>query len=164
MCWIGKPGDKRVAGRNITVYKVLNVTMSENGMEYEAPYRKGFQYVMGKKYKVRSFGMNQSTPYLYIDRGLHCYSQNAYVAALNFGGYISVYSGNNKDPRPVDHKCMAVFQRTTMPPVVVKCTIPKGATYYKNERGEIVTNSLILNENLGTPDSNKIIRFKDLYK
>jgi hypothetical protein len=51
-----------------------------------------------------------------------------------------------------------------MPPVVVKCTIPKGATYYKNECGEIVTNTLILNESLGTPDSNKIIRFKDLYK
>lgn len=160
MCWIGTINNKRIAKRNITVYKVLNVRGTKNKV-YHAPFRDAFTYKLGHLYRTDFMGIkNYGCVDIEINEGFHCYSQNAYAAlGTIIEGLMRVYSSKRQ------YDVLHCFSRKlSSKPVVVKCTIPKGSTYYINNKGEIVTDNIILDRELGTPTNTAPLRLREIHK
>ena len=145
MCWYGKLSSKQVAKKDIHCKKVIAYNPKE---KYYYPYYvnrgKIKRYEIGNTYtsnlEIRNIRMSQadSLQHCNIEDGLHCYSWDVTVEA-------------NK----VDKSLFAVICKEGVTyywydklllryPVLVDCIIPKGATYYENDYGEIVTDILKL--------------------
>ena len=177
MCWNGLKSDKRIAEKDITVYKVLNV-LKRNGEkpQYISPFLKT-PYVFGKLYSEclninyftrGSSGYNNGEG-IFIDRGIHCFDGEVYVVKMP-----SVFPNPSKNLMfkvtnkhnifdtmwsfyPEFMTCEETLMHIARIPVVVKCTIPEGATYYVNKRGAIVTTKIRFEKDLGQPKVNIII-------
>ena len=160
MCWYGKLSDKKIAEKDITVYKVLEKRENDNGkMCYWGPFQYLYGYAIGHKYKeiikvstlYYEDGINNDR--IIINNGLHCFSENAYVKAFNRPYYFEI--GPNREKTNIG-KGTWLFKKHIN--VICKCTIPKGSTYYINNNNEIVTSALIVEEDLGTPEKSCCLR------
>lgn len=106
--WSEKP---LIAPCDITVYKALDSVKGKKGKEYYSTHR-STQYHEGELKEVPKFSFKVTSPYarsgpwkLEINKGLHCF-RKAEAAAL-------------------------LLQRKDT--VLIKCIIPKGTPYFKNE-------------------------------
>ena len=134
MCWRGYSGSK-VAKRDIEVYKA----MFKDG-KYYVPYfySSSIAYEVGKLYKQNMDV--QSGGYLYrVEAGFHSYSMEVtYVKRDRATNMYGVWS-------KVDKYFRGYYYDKLLNNVhFVKCIIPKGAEYFENEDGEIVSNMIIV--------------------
>ena len=121
MCWDGlnKP---IVAEEDIKVFKIC---LKQTGKTLMSYFRT-FVYEVGVEYSA-TFGIEiEDFGEIAIYEGLHSYSTEC---PIKFDTYI----GKNRfiDYYPPNESI-----------VKVECVIPKGATYYENENGEIVSDTL----------------------
>ena len=136
MCWIGRLKDRRIAEKDVTVYKILSKDMDGN---YTAPYRHT-RYAIGKKYmvEVKPYHSGFSYDNCHIHEGLHSFSGNCLV---QYGSTVDAYIYNERV-----QFLYSINVCLTSLAVIAKCTIPQGSEYYQNEHGEIVSEELIINE------------------
>ena len=140
MCWIGTRTQKWIATKDIPCKKVIGYD------EKVGVYRPWIMralpcfYSIGHLYTA-DFGIEQRSCehyYLQIHKGIHCYANSLKVCKRHEYGMVvgnNLFTvGNN----------LFIGDKATLKPILVDCIIPRGATYYENERGEIVTNKLKL--------------------
>ena len=160
MCWTGKTTDKKVAGENLTVYKILFIMTGESkGIISFSPFY-GMGYEKNKVYE-RSITPRVFSDYSFgcqIDEGFHCYDGDCIVkecterpddlVVITKDSYRHIFSG----PTLLrDKGLMAAF----------KCVIPKGTTYYINKDGEIVSEKIEIINRIIVP-KHEAEKFKDL--
>lgn len=130
MCWTGKK-IRKVALNDIPVYKI---GFYENEKS-STSYFQRFIYEAGKKYSSEVVLKCTYDDNVLIKEGLHSYSFKTelerttdFLIVRNKLRYVEGYPIN-------EYKlCLAK----------IYCTIPRGAFYYENELGEIVSNELII--------------------
>lgn len=167
MCWTGYKSSLKIADNDIKVYKAMYVTEPKDNSEkprYYAPLTV-FEYEIGKLYKINRLKTEPSYNFgkVKIDAGYHSFSLDCkhrkhvygqgkftYTAILNkYGGENFKFINNKPILMPVaglkGHYNATVCAKLKL--VLLECIIPKGARYYENEEGEIVSNKLILTEN-----------------
>ena len=137
MCWYGRLLDEKVAKKDITTYKILG----RKGDVYFAPYR-DFQYKVGKIYSTE-IKPNVYNLVIEIYEGVHSLHEDcrvqyscptAFFIYNTFGLWIySICTASNRNV------------------VIAKCTIPQGTRYFENEDGEIVSESIRIDEVYQTP-------------
>ena len=143
MCWVGQKTDKKIAQEDIRCKKVLLGAPKEI---YYAYFHEYFEYEFGKLYKaeIKPQIANYDDTNLgnwevcNINEGLHCYSWNIKVERL-CGGALSITDIRGRE---------ATYPPRIFKPVLVECTIPKGAEYWENDSGVIVSNRLIIEEEI----------------
>lgn len=132
MCYkpISAPGRiPRVAVKPINVFKaVLKI-----GDEYQAYYF-CFTYEEGKRYKTRLKRWKGG----YVLDGFHSYSEKT-VTCVNDGTGLLVIK-SKKDGYYIEG--IPLSPNLTL----MKCHIPRWATYYINQRGEMVSNRIVVDE------------------
>ena len=147
MCWVGKLEDKKVATEDIKVKKILDKFMGF----YYAYYQEWFEYKLGEVYEttVEPRVHNFIEGAYLIDNGFHSYAWDIEMKQLCAGdikvrslrhlGGQTIYQNNGRYGG--DHKI-----------AVMECTIPKGTVYWENQVGEIVSEKLILEEEIYVED------------
>ena len=141
MCWIGFKRNKWVADKDIHCKKVIGYDEKVGVYRPWIMRSLPFFYEIGQMYATKleiktkkcgpHFSPSEDRHFLEIMTGLHCYANSLKV--YKHHDY-SMIVGNN----------LFTGDQHTLRPVLVDCIIPRGATYYENERGEIVTNKLKL--------------------
>lgn len=143
MCWTGHSKHKWIATKDIPCKKVIGHDQYDkmHGKNIYIPWlmrHLPFFYMIGHTYEAslnvvqrRPLAASKTDCWIAIDAGLHCYSDDLKV--YKHHDY-SIIVGNN----------LFTGDQHTLRPVLVDCIIPRGATYYENERGEMVTNKLKL--------------------
>ena len=156
MCWIGNLSDKRIAKRDFFAYKVL-VKHKKYSRDYFSPFM-GERYQLGE-HCVMPIPISPNPVHTNgncrIEEGLHCYSQENKVKIYNncYGMQIlAPYADLNV-------KIYSSYFDTI--PVIVKCIIPEGTTYYTNKNGEIVTEKMIIKEEIFLPEGS-VKRFRNI--
>jgi len=138
MCFIGiKPlgNISNIAEEPIEVYKVLR---KDSLGELYAPYMCGFSYMLGKIYETTIEFLDISEGYIKIENGFHSYSKECISTLTTEWVGVSSITGGRR---------LLGFKIGFSNYIVMKCIIPKGATYYENKYGEIVSDKLqIINE------------------
>ena len=169
MCWSTEYfPEKRTADKNIPIIKA--VVKKENAwgntdLSPIFPYymTSTMTYELNKTYvgtigKINEFHMSvEDRIYYWIDQGFHSYHfdtcsysegidvferQMIYIKTEN--GYEDIYE--KKLMRFNFASPFNVKQCDKLNSFIIKGYIPKGSEYYKNERGEIVSDSIVLTE------------------
>lgn len=143
MCWVGYKYNKRIADKNITVYKVIERKKSQNKTLYTGPFQCSFEYEIGKTYSTDIEEKYINGSMIRIEQGFHCFYEKAWVDCYSPCFYSIGYV---YDLDPLCFELAATYVQ-----VIVKCIIPKGAIYYVNKHGIVVAEKLILKEDLGFP-------------
>ena len=154
MCWFGERKHKRVAKEDIRCKKVFYRQPGHIRNRYVSPVMKTM-YVQGQTYES-NIVLTCGTGYWKIDEGIHCYSMDKVkiersiaqcgerlVAKIPF----ATDNYGNKH-----HLCTYYGNDIGMQAVVLECIIPKGSVYYENLGGEIVTEKLIIGEEITNID------------
>ena len=130
MCWISSnlvcknSGDEKVP-----IYKILGLTYGS----LRAYFYSDFLYMLDHIYESK---INPEHGVMYfINEGLHCYSTKC-TFIYNYNGVLVTC--------PINTFSYPNGLYTTA--VIIKGYIPPNTTYYINEKGEIVTESLVLTE------------------
>lgn len=161
MCWVGSIHDKRIAKRDITVYKILRKCGIKR-IEYNAPFRDTTKYKIGCGYNVPYLGVrNYGCGDIEINEGLHCYSLNVYI---KFSRDCDLITYSSDGIRSGLQRYYHYESRNTYKYVIAKCIIPKGSTYFINNAGEIVTEALHIIEDIGVPTNTSPLRFREIEK
>ena len=117
MCWFGL-NKSIVAEKNIKVFKICLKKKGKILSYYnEFVYEVGAEYSATFGIRIKDFGR------IAIYEGLHSYSSDCCLKIYKEGIYCDWFGRGE-------------------PIVKVDCIIPKGAIYYENEKGEIVSNRL----------------------
>lgn len=163
MCWIGKTTDKKVAEKDIVVYKVLRQKEDDKSILY-APYFQSFKYELGREYHMDK-KINHSPHYTIMDissisdivsinQGFHCYNGKC-KCCCRHDRHIDVASKS-------DTGLIAYFRDMCRYKLVIsKGLIKKGTEYYENEYGEIVAESLLIEKLVELPEKEYRL-FKEL--
>ena len=139
MCWTGRIEDKRIAEKDIQVFKVVR-DIGNGKIKSECI---GFIYKTKKLYTLRHWwgGKRKLKPdirgkYVNINSGFHSYNPDKLFTVKQQDEHIiSVYSkkGNN---------FTISYNETDIKKV--KCIIPKGSEYWENKNGEVVSNQIMI--------------------
>lgn len=162
MCWYGKLSDKKVAKTNIEVQKVL--MMSDKDVNrFLSPYRyEVYTANEEKKYTivVRDDIVDELKEYIIrIDIGLHSYSMKCKIEKTQRKQLSEDFPRSFLIVHPKNYGVGGLFAYTHTYsdriiysvhriPVMVKAIIPKGTTYYENSKGEIVSEKLVITNNI----------------
>jgi len=122
----------RVAVKPINFFKVV----WKEDDEYQAFYFQ-FTYEKGKRYKTRLKKWKGG----YVNDGFHCYSEKKAICVNTGDGWLVIKS--KKDGWRFD--AFPLSEDLT----IMKCHIPRWATYYINQRGEAVSNRIVVDEFIG---------------
>lgn len=146
MCWIGKAKDRKIATEDIKTKKIVDLFEGR----YYGYYQIWFEYGLGKTYTAKISPrewVNDDTKRV-IDVGLHSYAWDIEMKSL-CGGDIQV-----RCPRPLGGQTTYTnrhgFGNGKI--AVMECTIPKGTVYWENQVGEIVSEKLIIEEEIYVED------------
>lgn len=138
MCWISKEinGTEKVANEDVFVFKMLIDTSHRRPNTLLSPICRYF-YSIGEDYSILDKIKVKWSTYdkvYFINEGFHSYSTDCYVTKRLDGSSI------------VENQVGEVIGRypyiESYNFVIVSCIIPKGTTYYENERGEIVSEQI----------------------
>jgi len=157
MCWIGKKVNLKKSDKPITVYKI----MSKKGGVLRGPYYNMHDYTIGTTYEIKIKAHLLFEDKLMINAGYHSYSANCRIRR-------KIYKTKNYEvllidsPTKMDINYFINIKKDNLPYVVVKCTIPANTTYYENENGEIVSEKLMVNEEIKKLPANRLIKFEKL--
>ena len=145
MCWVGKADDKKITTEDIKTRKIVDKFKGS----YYGYYQEWFEYEIGKEYNTKVTPRDGSKYGIVIEAGFHSYAWDIEMKQLCAGdikvrslrhlGGQTVYQNNGKYGG--DHKI-----------AVMECTIPKGTAYWENQVGEIVSEKLILEEEIYVED------------
>lgn len=140
MCWIGK-NCPIVADKDISVFKI-GVQKKSSKKIYS--YFQFMIYELGITYRsdiVKYDGLHDPDCITILE-GLHSYSMDVAVIQsknkYDGSSYIKAVIKRNGNEKLLERYCLNNVEEYKL--VVMDCIIPKGATYYKNEDGEIVSN------------------------
>lgn len=132
----------QIATEDIVVYKELNSDL-RSGFQY-------FQYELNKLYstEIREAPSGTYSPFCQIDRGYLCKTYGGFgqIKELIDSGTLKVYQ---KGFHSISSGILRVFlgvEERYKNSVIVKCIIPKGATYIEDFVGFIVSNQIIIVE------------------
>ena len=137
MCFRTKNPQKRIAESDVTCYKVVYVHKKKINS-----YFKDFPYKLNKKYFQPI--LFYKGEFSRAEEGFHSYDKVEYT--FKYCGlciestYFFTYINSNER--------------------IVKCIIPKGTVYYKNEHGEIISESIIIKKII---NPSLWLRFKNWY-
>lgn len=147
MCWTtfkqenSKP---KVADRPINVFKVCKRKFGTTISYYhDKEYVEGVTYHHYGDIKNFKIGFTNSTHYS-ISNGFHSYDADK-VKVVERNRFL--YTGNVKIFDVLygnDIRLDFYAERSIL--VRAECTIPEGATYYENEKGEFVSNAITINK------------------
>ena len=144
MCWIGKKEDRKIATEDIKTRKIVD---KFNG-RIHGYYQDWFEYKLGVEYKI---GIVPNSDFLetIIDVGFHSYAWDVEMKSM-CGGDIRVKSNRPNSGQTVftNHRGFDGSHKIA----VMECTIPKGTVYWENRVGEIVSEKLILEEEIYIED------------
>lgn len=155
MCWIGKTTDKKIAKKNVLVYKILD--RYKYGERYLlSPCMKfnntvepiDYVYKQGKTNTahIDPRPIKQHEDVIRIDKGIHCYSTKCTFEHSSVTARNRIRVNLTKKQAPHEMGTLHLYKEDMYyDPVIVLCTIPKGTTYYQNNAGEMVTEKLITN-------------------
>ena len=147
MCWTGKIEDRKIATEDIKTKKIVDMFKGE----YYGYYQEWFEYELGKVYSTSISPMKDGNDCV-ISVGFHSFAWDIEMKKL-YGGDIKV-----KSNRPLGGETIFInhgkygFTDKTRKIVVMECTIPKGTVYFEDEVGEIVSEKLILEEEIYIED------------
>ena len=151
MCWTTYKEElatPRTADKGIKVFKVCRPTDDPNCAEpyyfnHYGDYKVGKTYFIYADVFVRQIKQPNLQTYYEIDRGYHSYNPEKINVSVDESATTFLRNGAmnysitcNDNGAYIDY----FFLKRNL--VKVDCTIPKGATYYENEKGEIVSNSI----------------------
>ena len=167
MCWRGTKRDRRVADKDIETYKVMYKYENKYVPYYYYIIK---AYKVGETYKETleeiSIYDSKYLPWIHnekdaikIENGFHSYSSEntdiAHRKMYNTEGFAMLtkdnslldyygegYLTNDNEPIKVGWSKDPVNLEDKL--YVVKCIIPKGSTYYENDKGEIVSDTIII--------------------
>lgn len=130
MCWLGTEAIQKIAEKDFYVYKIGRVLGNSNFVSYI----KNFDYI--PKFRNRTIFLMVQIPCRYtyiIQEGYHSYK---WIAFDNTDSserclYLGNYNVALKENVLYKHCCIATF------------IVPKGAKYYENEYGGIVSSEII---------------------
>lgn len=144
MCWLGDFEDKKIATEDIKTKKILDFFKGE----YYGYYQEWFNYKLGKEYVVEISPRKHSIfdKKCVIDAGFHSYAWD-FEMTLLCGGDIRVKSHVGGETTFTNHGGYGDHKI-----VVVECTIPKGTVYWENRVGEIVSEKLIIEDEIEIKD------------
>ena len=153
MCWTGKIDDKKIAEKDIVCKKIIT---HGNGKYFS--YFRGMEYEFNKLYEVELEMKVTESGHVLGNSGLHCYSNEICVKRNERSKELEVSYTSCEDKfgevclgsyfrspvyRKVDEgECKKVCSMAN--PVLVECIVPKGAMYFENNVGEIISDQLIL--------------------
>ncbi len=153
MCWTGTLDDYKIAYKDVHVFKVLYKEVNErNETIYYAPLT-GFQYELNKLYGTKELELIKSIQYkkngkVTIEEGLHAFSFKCkpniiYIPlkTCKINEYLFLFEKNYISVLSAYEEMEGDFEL-----ILLECIIPKGAKYYENEEGEIVSNYLIVTD------------------
>lgn len=140
MCWSTYENNnkrERTAKEDMLVYKIVK-KYREFGY---VSYYMGMEYILDKEYSINNLkAINCPYGETIINEGYHSYSVQECNICINHN-VIYVYS-KNKNKLEEDYYEARILNSDRT--AVVVCVIPKGSIYYKNEHGEIVSDHLII--------------------
>jgi hypothetical protein len=129
MCWISNNKPERlVAKEDIAVYKVVQISPDDKILSYfnDFPYKLGGIYdatITIKRYK------DEYNDFYYVEQGFHSYKYKLEIVLDPFLKMPLTYDRNGTKYYGDDIYGML-------------CIIPKGAEYYVNELGDVVSTSI----------------------
>ncbi len=150
MCWFGDRNDKRVAKEDIRCKKVFYRTPGYFKVKryvspvFKAPYKQGDT-------AISKIGIHLGTGYWMIDQGIHCYNMKKVEVERSMsesGERLIAKRPLSTKVYGANYQCVHYGNDIGMQVVLVECIIPKGAIYYENKSGEIVTEKLIIGEEI----------------
>jgi hypothetical protein len=149
MCWISNTLNMKVAEHDIKTYKILLKNTGYAQRWFDVQYKSPFMsetYVMGMMHMsdIKPIQMKDDSGYI-IEKGIHSYSNDVTFKKHERYPGVNVFMLNGeKMPYLCENDCRRNMSHLIIyEPVVVECTIPKGASYYENEKGEIVSTQLV---------------------
>lgn len=151
MCWTSNVLNRKIADHDIKTYKVLLKNTGYANTWYDVLYKSPImssEYIMGMMHMDDIKPLGKGVGRYLIDKGIHSYSQrvtfkqNENYHHQKFGIYAQLLDGHTTLYTPIFNNGKYADVRL-YEPVIAECTIPKGASYYENEKGEIVSTQLI---------------------
>lgn len=146
MCWVGNVENRKIATEDIKTKKIVDLFEGR----YYGYYQELFEYELGKTYKteINPTRVTYDDNVRVIDVGYHSYAWDIEIKSL-CGGDIRV-KGLGLLGGKTTYTNRHGFGNGKV--VVVECTIPKGTVYWENCVGEIVSEKLILEEEIYIED------------
>jgi hypothetical protein len=137
MCW---NGDNRpiVSKKDIPVFKI---GLQKKSSKKIYSYFQFMEYELGMTYKsninIIDYDRWFRPDFISILEGLHSYSMD--VDVVKYGGlYIKTVIKRNGNDKLLERYSINKIDEYNL--VIMDCIVPKGATYYINEDGEVVSN------------------------
>lgn len=147
MCWHSNSiVESKRAEKGMTVWKIMKQI---GGTTYVKSYYQKMKYKIGRLYETEmnikfndfvSLGL-----YLYpmsITEGFHSYNPKG----VKFTRTQFFWDMTKKGLDDRDDRLDIIFEDPYA--VVVECVIPEGSTYYENDRGEIVSDKIIITDKI----------------
>lgn len=140
MCWVSFETKIKVAKDNIPVTKIVIISNDKIKSYYE-----GFEYSVGKTYKTELDLPFENSISCYgkrswsINEGFHSYNSSCPLEKEYFDRTVIVAVLN-----PHRHTHVLGYSPKKARDIlgIMSCIIPKGSTYYENEVGEIVSDTI----------------------
>jgi hypothetical protein len=145
MCWHGKLENRKIATEDLKCYKiVLKFSYEPFFRPYYRCNKSPIIYEVGKTYYgvICPAKVIEDTDLITIHEGIHCYDLSVLICKF----YKDKYEVKYLLPHGVFLNLGTFSSRTYCKAVLMECTIPKGTIYYMNDKGEIVTEKLIINK------------------
>lgn len=131
MCLI-KRSDEKIAQTNLITLKMLSVEECNGNISYMGYYRTNFKYVFEKKYKLN----RKLSKRHYVDIGYHSLAKNNKTSDIFVKSLLQRKIKGKKQFYKLHYNAL------------VLCVIPKGSSYYIGESNDIVSDSLIILEDI----------------
>lgn len=139
MCWEGNFNPK-IAEKDISVFKIVRkISPFKVESVYEKfPYNLDTLYILNTVESEIVSCSGLLGAYDIVKRAFHSYLSDS-VSTFKYSGilYITPYKDNIKSP-------LDYFRLSDESLVRIECIVPKGSQYCINELGEIVSNKIIL--------------------
>lgn len=141
MCWQSKKTKIKTVRKNIPIWKVVLFDVMKR--KYVSPI-KGFDYIPCTRYSAQmTFSVDAYFGVMMGHNGFHSFSSKLYCTYLRDIEKVSVYKKSLFSGEPI-RNFTNDSHNTHL--VIAKGYLPKGTRYAVNKRGEIISNSIVLNE------------------
>lgn len=124
MCWISKECNKQIAEEDISVFKI--VCNDKKSLFRIFPYEENTEYSLRKEIHVYESNIMNFV----INEGFHSYCKKCEITHAYGSGFFQV----------IDLLGTVLLYYSDH--LILECLIPKGASYYINEKGECVSDKL----------------------
>lgn len=144
----------KITRKDITVYKVLTPDNNDYSIAHPKYYTNGFQYKLQELYKTE---IKEDTAYSSYDERAGNWRRELMQKKKSYKNIGQGFHSANTVKRVIEEKISDELQygysieeiiKDLLPFGVYECTIPKGAEYYKDETGLLVSSQIIVQRQL----------------